>query len=512
MAFIGTLIKNAGDFGYNSAFPDGDAPVPTSGINIIGTVANGNLIEIIAGDDVDFGSLQPDHLFCTNLAAANAAGGDFELVEGTTVDTGFIATAPAHYNGAFKLPIKTVAGLPNNKGIAIGDLRDELAIKAGSTVGGAPDFSGVTGIPPEFGQIEVIAYRKSHEMMISYITVWPADEQENMMANSVLNEQTKIIWHYNGVDGHGGIDSGGTHNAVLNLFVGMPSGHGGGSIDSQPYVINSSTSVSITIVDNAISTYTSNMLVGDTVELSNLSSVGTAGSAVVVDITSNIVTVTVSGWPSSGSGALTFAKKGKMQSARLLSANGSAFIADTNTQYTLDKNGTVANPYAVDSTHQNSNILIHQVWVRSHPDGNETWTRIIQKGVGEIYQYVENHDRVGTMNPTRDTFEYMHLIGNSQGVNVNFIDGNPITGKGKCSYLGDQLQQYGTDSAFFRVEISDAADHGTGVTEMAWLRIYSVSNKRIVGRVLGGSYGTGDLTGEYLHVMNGTTKLASKQI
>ena len=45
-------------------YSNGDAAPQSTGIKIVGTVAHGNLIKIIAGNDVNFGADGPD-LFCS---------------------------------------------------------------------------------------------------------------------------------------------------------------------------------------------------------------------------------------------------------------------------------------------------------------------------------------------------------------------------------------------------------------------------------------------------------------
>ena len=182
MAFTGTLIKNAGTVEYNSLFPYGDANAPSTGVSITGTVAHGNLVTLIAGEDINFGDVGPDFLVLYKLENMTA-GTDLTLVEGTTHKTGFIATSQKLYytaGGTYKVPIRTVAGLPYSTGMAVGDHqahnRDSASI---------------------FAKMRIDVTRESAKIFRSAYLIWPAANQVNQLADHAGGEQVKLFGDQN---------------------------------------------------------------------------------------------------------------------------------------------------------------------------------------------------------------------------------------------------------------------------------------------------------------------------
>lgn len=461
-----TYVSSAG-VGVNSMFPSGVA-APSSGITVLGTLSNGNEITLISDGTINFGSVQPDLCCYSNLKNAAAIGGDFELVEGSTIKSGYVIGAGVTYKTpSNRIKLLASSDFPDGKAMVIGC--QETVLK-GAQAGGDPDFSTLA----TYGQIEAIATkRKSNVMFMTYTFQWPAAEQQNMMENSVENEQVKLFWYHNGFTGFNGYSTTPGQNDVFNSWVGIPSGSGGGTFAGAGYTINSSTSVSLSISGNTSHHFIDSNDIGKTVVLSALSSVGNAGSAVIASVSGTTVNLTVSGWPSSGSGTLNCLKRGTMQAEnRVIRANESATIADQNTQYHFTKQGTIPDPYTVDSTHQNPHLCIHQVWMNTALPDVWVWCRLIDTVTGEIYNYYESHVRPVTMSPTRDSFEYLRFPGHVQGVNIYPISGNPNSSTGKGISIGDFVIQYGNCA---RVEMVDASDNGVGVKKLAHFPITYLS-------------------------------------
>jgi len=180
-----TYVSNGGTVGVSSLFPDGTAPVVSSGIQVVGTVAHGNIIKIIAGDDVNFGDVAPIFMFRTLLSGATA-GTDFELIEGVTYKKGYNCSS-VFYQSAYRFPVHTVSDMPHSKALAVGSLSS------------TPDDT--TQVPI----INVIAKNHSNEYFQACIYKFPLANQNNN--NSYLDDgishpiQIKNTWHMNTNDG-----------------------------------------------------------------------------------------------------------------------------------------------------------------------------------------------------------------------------------------------------------------------------------------------------------------------
>lgn len=176
-----TYISNGGTVGISSLFPDGDAAPPSTGIKIVGTIADGNTVKIIAGSDVNFGDVAPIFMFRT-LLQNSTAGADYELTNGVTYKKGYNCLSVA-YQSAYKMPVHTVSGMPHNKALAIGSLSS------------TPD--DITQIPI----LNVIGKAHSNEFFQFCSYQFPIANQVNN--NSYLNDgsqhaiQIKNTWHMN---------------------------------------------------------------------------------------------------------------------------------------------------------------------------------------------------------------------------------------------------------------------------------------------------------------------------
>lgn len=169
-----TYVSNGGTVGISSLFPDGDAAPPSTGIKIVGTVAHGNVIKIMSGSDVDFGNIAPDFYFIYRMENMTA-GANLVLTRGSTFEDGeFICrTKRLSYTSANQMPVHTVTGMPYDKGLPYGDL---AAYPSGAILN------------PKMETIAVRPYSSFYNF--SYMQ-WPAANQANQLANSVLGEQVK---------------------------------------------------------------------------------------------------------------------------------------------------------------------------------------------------------------------------------------------------------------------------------------------------------------------------------
>lgn len=518
-----TFVNNTGAaaIGVTSLKPLGDL-VTSSPLTITGSFTHGSEITIVSDGTIDFGTGKPDLVCYSNLAGAAAAGNDFQIVEGTTIKSGYVVgagviTPVANTN---KLKIRAAADFPLGKAFAIGD---QVATLKGTQAGGNPTFGAPNAVTT--GQLEAVSSRrKSKQAFITYLTQWGTLQQQNMMQNSVENEQVKLFWFYSGFDGHGGgsLPSAAFPNApdandYLNLYVGLPSGSGGGTFTNAPYVINSSTSVSLTIVGNTTFAFVDSGDVGKTVVLSALSSVGVAGNAVIASVSGTTVNLTVSGWPATGAGTLNILKYGVMQYFNhTVRANQSAYIADSNNHYLLNKEGTITDPYTIYNgtawpRQQVADLCIHQVWMNSDSPNNWVWSRLINTTSGEIYNYLEIHPRTATISPDRDKFDYMHFPGNVQGMEIDPITGNPNPSVGKNQFTGDFVIQHGSAAA--RVEMTDTSDNGVTTRKLSQFPITYWSRYMIKCTYLDGMFAGSSATGNYIHIINANnTKVGSKQV
>lgn len=186
-----TFLNNGGTVGYNSLFPNGDAAPPSTGIKIVGTVAHGNLIKIIAGNDVNFGADGPD-LFCSMKMDGMTIGTDLDVTT-STFEQGYMTRLnPLNYQTATKFPIHSVSGMPANKGVAVG------VITAGNVA-----------------KLRAISMRKSGKIFHSIYGLWPATNQANQIALNDTGAQIKLIGHQY-IDG---FSSGG--GVRVDGYVGM---------------------------------------------------------------------------------------------------------------------------------------------------------------------------------------------------------------------------------------------------------------------------------------------------
>lgn len=514
-----TITSTPGALGATSIIPSG-AVTLSSGITVIGSLTHGSIIQIVSDGSVNFGNEKPDLVCYTDLKNAGAAGTDFVVTEGVTVNSGYVIGNGVVSSGATPLKIRAAADFPNGKAFAIGD---QVATLKGTQAGGNPTFGSPNVVTT--GQLEAIATkRKSKQVFITYLTQWGALQQQNMMENSVENEQVKLFWFYSGSNGHGGgslpsaeFPAAPDSNDYLNVYVGLPSGNGGGKFVAAPYTINSSTSVTLTISGNTTHAFVDSSDVGKTVVLSSLSSVGNAGNAVIASVSSNTVVLTVSGWPASGSGTLNILKRGVMQVFNhVLRANQAAYIANSNIHYLMTKEGTIADPYTIPNgtawpTQQVSDLCIHQVWINSDSPNNWCWSRLINTVTGEIYNYLEIHPRVSTIAADRDKFDYMHFPGNVQGCEIDPIAGNPNSSVGKNQFTGDFVIQHGL--AARRVELVNVSDNGPGITKLAHFPALYWSPFLILAVVIDGVFTGVSKTGMTLQVMSETnSRLAYKQV
>jgi len=176
-----TYVSNGGTVGISSLFPDGDAAPPSTGIKIVGTIADGSTVKIIAGSDVDFGDVAPIFMFRT-LLQNSTAGADYELTEGVTYKKGYNCSS-VFYQSAYKMPVHAVVGMPHDKALAIGSLSS------------TPD--DITQIPI----LNVIGKAHSNEFFQFCSYQFPIANQANN--NSYLNDgsqhaiQIKNTWHMN---------------------------------------------------------------------------------------------------------------------------------------------------------------------------------------------------------------------------------------------------------------------------------------------------------------------------
>ena len=165
---------NAPRVGANSQYADGSLSA-SGALTVLGSLTHGSEITIITDGTYNFGSVAPDLLMYTDLKNATAAGTDFVPVEGVSVKTGYIGTAPTYYKGGgtYKVPLRTVAGMltSGNKAMAFGDRRTVLQCPSGGTAGGVSDFSsGSTS--PQFDSLYVISKRQSTQWYFMGYFIW----------------------------------------------------------------------------------------------------------------------------------------------------------------------------------------------------------------------------------------------------------------------------------------------------------------------------------------------------
>jgi len=169
-----TYVSNGQSVGITSLIPDGDAAPPALGLKVVGTVAHGNVIKIMSGSDVDFGNVAPDFYFIYRMENMTA-GSNLTLTRGSTFDDGeyMCRKKRLSYTSANQMPVHTVSGMPYNKGMPYGDL---AAYPSGGILN------------PKMETIAVRPYSSFYNF--SYMQ-WPAGNQANQLANSVLGEQVK---------------------------------------------------------------------------------------------------------------------------------------------------------------------------------------------------------------------------------------------------------------------------------------------------------------------------------
>lgn len=170
-----TYVSNGQSVGITSLIPDGDAAPPATGLKLVGTVAHGNVVTIMSGNDVDFGNIAPDFYFIYRMENMTA-GSNLTLTRGTTFDDGeyMCRKKRLSYTSANQMPVHTVTGMPYNKGMPYGDL--------------AAYPSGAILNP----KMETFATRKySSFYRFSYMQ-WPAANQINQLALNSAGEQVKF--------------------------------------------------------------------------------------------------------------------------------------------------------------------------------------------------------------------------------------------------------------------------------------------------------------------------------
>jgi len=222
-----TYVSNGGTVGYSSAFPLGNASPPSTGIKVVGTVAHGNTIKIIAGSDVNFGNDGPD-LFAAMLMDGMTTGADLN-VSGTTFEQGYILRSnPLAYQTVTKFPVVSVSGFPSSKALAIGEI----------TAGNVAKLRG-------------ISIRKSGKIFHSIQYLWPSANQANELALNEAGHQIKLLGHQcidgfstgggvrvDGYCGGPGVTSGGGGTAVMEqngaVCVSNSNGFIAGSVLSFP--------------------------------------------------------------------------------------------------------------------------------------------------------------------------------------------------------------------------------------------------------------------------------------
>jgi len=168
-----TYVSNGGTIGINSILPDGGTPVITNGIQVIGTVAHGNIITVNSGNDIDFGDIAPDVLFYMNMDEMTA-GTNLTLTKGVTFDAGYISkTQYLSYTTGNQMPVHAVAAMPWGVGFPYGDL-------AAYPSGGIINPKMETKVYKPYSSFYEFSYDQ-----------WPAANQANQLALHASGEQVK---------------------------------------------------------------------------------------------------------------------------------------------------------------------------------------------------------------------------------------------------------------------------------------------------------------------------------
>jgi hypothetical protein len=172
-----TYVSSGGTVGINSILPNGGVPVIASGIQVIGTVAHGNIITVNSGNDIDFGDIAPDFMFSWALENATA-GADLTLTKGVTYKAGYVASNGLTYTTATKMPVHTVTGMPYNKALPFGSLKDFATEELDNT--------------PINPKAQIISRKKYTSFFNSSYVIWPAANQVNQLALQGEGEQVKF--------------------------------------------------------------------------------------------------------------------------------------------------------------------------------------------------------------------------------------------------------------------------------------------------------------------------------
>lgn len=173
-----TYTTNGGSVGVSGLLPNGNAAPPATGLKLLGTVAHGNVITVMSGSDVDFGSVGSELLVIYRMENMTA-GSNLVLTRGSTFDDGeyMCRKKRLSYTTVNQMPVHTVSGLPYNKGMPYGDL---AAFPSGSIIN---------------PKMETFATRRySSYYHFSYM-LWPAANQANQLALHAGGEQVKYFGH-----------------------------------------------------------------------------------------------------------------------------------------------------------------------------------------------------------------------------------------------------------------------------------------------------------------------------
>jgi hypothetical protein len=168
-----TYVSNGGTIGVTSLLPGGDANPPANGIEVLGTVAHGNIITVMSGSDIDFGNIAPDVLIYMNMDALTADT-NLALTRGVTFGDGYICkTQRLSYTSANQMPVHSVAAMPWGVAFPYGDL---AAYPSGSILN--PKME--TRVSRPYSSFYRFSYMQ-----------WPAANQANLLANLGTGEQVK---------------------------------------------------------------------------------------------------------------------------------------------------------------------------------------------------------------------------------------------------------------------------------------------------------------------------------